>query len=118
VTEDTRAWTCACGARGTFAFPSELGDSKDDPPFYCPRCRTKLSDCRRTRRASRSQKPRIPLPGDETLEDLTEEDVERSAREWERTQEHVGKLGAMAESMWALDWADRLLAALRRRQDG
>jgi hypothetical protein len=47
-------------------------------------------------------------------QELTPEDLERSAKEWERSQEHLGKLGAMAESMWALDWADRLLAEIRR----
>ena len=114
MTEDTRAWTCGCGARGTFAYPSVGGDADDDPPFHCPRCGTRLTDCRRTRRAPRREKAKIAPPEAEGEDELTSEDLERCAKEWERSQEHVGKLGAMAESMWALDWADRLLAELRR----
>jgi hypothetical protein len=45
---------------------------------------------------------------------MREEDVERSAEEWRRAQDQVGKLGVLAESNWALDWAERLLSDLRR----
>ena len=45
---------------------------------------------------------------------LTDDEFERCAQEWKRCQAHLGRLGAMAESIWALDWADRLIAEIRR----
>jgi hypothetical protein len=40
--------------------------------------------------------------------------MERCADEWNRAQEQLGSLGVISESHWALDWAERLLADLRR----
>jgi hypothetical protein len=100
--------------------PSAVADGGGDGPFYCPRCRRALKDCRRTRRASRSERAKMPtgaLPADEEKE-LTDGDLDRCEKEWERTQEHLGRLGAMAESMWALDWADRLVAEVKRLRGG
>ena len=45
---------------------------------------------------------------------LTDDEIELCAEEWKRSQVHLGRLGAMAESIWALDWADRLIAEIRR----
>jgi hypothetical protein len=100
-------------------FPSEDGEAEEDRQFRCPRCGERLTDCRRTRRAPRGNKPRI---ADATAargpKELTGEDLEQCAKEWERSQEHLGRLGEMAESMWALDWADRLLREIGRLRDG
>jgi hypothetical protein len=49
---------------------------------------------------------------------LTDDEIELCAEEWKRSQAHLGRLGAMAESIWALDWADRLIAEIRRLRRG
>jgi hypothetical protein len=116
MTEDTRAWTCGCGARGTLVYPLVAGQEESEPPFYCARCGMALTDCRRTRRASRLAKPKIARAARPAgPKDLSDEELDRCLQEWERSQaEYLGRLGVMAESMWALDWADRLLADIRR----
>jgi predicted RNA-binding Zn-ribbon protein involved in translation (DUF1610 family) len=115
MTEETRAWNCGCGARGTVVHPSDASEEESESPFYCARCGEALTDCRRTRRASRLAKPKIarvaPLP---RPRELSDDELDRCGQEWERSQEHLGRLGVMAESMWALDWADRLVAEIRR----
>ena len=45
---------------------------------------------------------------------LTDAEIARCGDERQRAQEQVGRLGVMAESHWALDWAERLLAEVRR----
>ena len=49
---------------------------------------------------------------------LTADEIELCAQEWKRSQAYPGRLGAMAESIWALDWADRLIAEIRRLRKG
>ena len=116
--EQTHAWRCgACSARGTLVTIGETEDHEET--FRCPQCGAPLTECRRTRRASSAS--RRTAAGEAATSDdgaLAPEDVERCAHEWAHTHEILGSLGVMAESNWALDWADRLLAEMRRRQAG
>jgi hypothetical protein len=114
VIEETRSWRCPCGARGTMVIQVETED--EEGSFVCPKCATALTDCRPTRRAAsggttRKGDPALP---EDTMA-LTPDDLDRCAKEWAHTQELLGNLGAMAESSWALDWAERLIAEARRR---
>lgn len=112
--EETRSWRCACGARGTMVIQVEAED--EDGAFVCPKCAAALTDCRPTRRAASGGTTR---KGDAARREdeiaLTAEDLERCGKDWAHTQELLGNLGVMAESNWALDWAERLIAELRRR---
>jgi hypothetical protein len=75
-----------------------------------------LEDCRPSRRARRTPKSTaedIPI----SLADprpLGDQEIARCGTEWEWTQQQLGNLGVMAESNWALDWAERLLSEVRR----
>jgi hypothetical protein len=73
-----------------------------------------MLECRHTRRAGRTEK-RSAEGATSGAEPITRADLERCADEWNRAQEQLGNLGVMSESHWALDWAERLLAELRRR---
>jgi hypothetical protein len=70
------------------------------------------------RRARHRRAPRVETTSAARLSSpaprLTDDEIELCAQEWERSQAHLGHLDAMAESIWALDWADRLLAEIRR----
>jgi predicted RNA-binding Zn-ribbon protein involved in translation (DUF1610 family) len=117
VIEQTHAWRCgACNARGTLV---TIGETEvHEGTFHCPQCGAALTECRRTRRATPAGRR---TAGEATASDdeaLAPQDVERCAFEWSHTHEILGSLGVMAESNWALDWADRLLAEVRRRQAG
>jgi hypothetical protein len=105
---------CACGARGTLVpAPKRDSDPRDvEDEFKCPSCSAPL-DCRHTRRAARTEKPDAIRPTPQTTP-LTDVEIDRCGDEWDRAQEQVGRLGVMAESHWALDWAERLLAEVRR----
>jgi hypothetical protein len=84
----------------------------EEAEFVCPNCRSPL-DSRRTRRARIQKQPTADTnPADAT--GLTDEQLQRCAEEWARAQDHLGNLGVMAESHWALDWAERLLAEIRK----
>ena len=50
------------------------------------------------------------------MNSLTDAEIDRCGDEWDRAQEQLGRLGVMAESHWALDWAERLLAEVRRHR--
>jgi hypothetical protein len=113
VREDQRTWRCACGARGTLVVGPIDAAPDADRTFKCPDCGAPL-DCRPTRRAFRKAKQSLPDPPWPDTEPLTDAEVERCAEEWKRAQEHVGSLGVMSESHWALDWAERLRAEIRR----
>src|SRR5260221_639729 len=59
MTEDTRAWRCECGARGTLAYET-ISDGPDERrTFHCPKCGRELEDCRPTRRARRRLAPAV-----------------------------------------------------------
>ena len=70
------------------------------------------------RRARHRRAPRVETTSAARLSSpaprLTDDEIELCAQEWNRSQEHLGRMGALAESIWALDWADRLLAEIRR----
>jgi len=116
MTQDTRAWRCACGARGTLAYETVSDEPDERRTFQCPKCGRDLEDCRPTRRARRTPK--------KTAEDmpiavadprpLSDQEIARSGKEWESTQQQLGNLGVLAESNWALDWAERLLREVRQ----
>jgi len=114
VSADQRAWNCGCGARGTLIVPTGPVDPEDaSDRFKCPSCSARL-ECRPTRRTGRADK-RGPSDGlGAEPKPLTDAEMARCAGEWTSAQEQVGNLGVMAESHWALDWAERLLADLRR----
>ena len=114
VREDHRTWRCGCGARGTLLTPPPVKPEDDERAFKCPSCGAPL-ECLHTRRAARIAKQVAPEPPGPDEEPLTDAEVERCAEQWTRAQEHLGNLGLMAESHWALDWAERLLAEIRRR---
>lgn len=116
MTQDTRAWRCACGARGTLAYETVSDEPHERRTFQCPKCGCELEDCRPTRRARRTPKN----TADETPiavadpRPLSDQEIARSGSEWEWTQQQLGNLGVLAESNWALDWAERLLREVRR----
>jgi len=85
----------------------------DDPALKCPRCGAPV-ESRLTRRAPRIDKHVSADRASTRSKPLTAAEVARCADEWMRAQEHLGELGVMAESHWALDWAERLLAELQR----
>ena len=108
---------CACGARGTLvAAPKGESDSRDaEDDFKCPCCSAPL-DCRQTRRAARTELRTIARGEPAAMNRLTDAEIDRCGDEWDRAQEQLGRLGVMAESHWALDWAERLLAEVRRHR--
>jgi hypothetical protein len=93
--------------------PPTDGKRQDEPEFHCPNCGDTL-ESRHTRRAARAEK-RSPERAAPEAPPITRADLERCAEEWNRAQEQVWNLGVLSESHWALDWAERLLAELRRR---
>ncbi len=116
MTEDTRAWRCECGARGTLAYETISDEPDARRTFHCPKCGRELEDCRPTRRARRTPKNAaddMPIAVADPRQ-LSEQEIARSGSEWEWTQHQLGNLGVMAESNWALDWAERLLHEVRR----
>jgi hypothetical protein len=116
MAEDTRAWRCVCGARGTLAYETVSDVPAEGQTFHCPKCGRPLEDCRPTRRVRRTQRNTAEdLPT--TVVDprpLSDQEIAQSGREWERTQQQLGNLGVLAESNWALDWAERLLREVGR----
>jgi hypothetical protein len=75
-----------------------------------------LEECRPTRRARRTPTNAaqdVPISVADPPR-LSDQEIARSGREWEWTQQQLGNLGVMAESNWALDWAERLLREVRR----
>jgi hypothetical protein len=69
------------------------------------------------RKASMTYKPQFRR---EDPEPLTDEDLERSSVEWVgviETRRHSGsRAGMLAEAAWAAEWAERLMAEVRRLQ--
>src|SRR6478672_1017215 len=100
-------------ARGTLMLPPTDREPRDEPDLRCPNCGEAI-ECRHTRRAGRAEK-RAAERATSEAKPMTRADVERCAEEWNRAEEQLGNLGVMSESHWALDWAERLLAELRRR---
>jgi len=94
MAEDTRAWRCACTARGTLAY-----ETVSDVPADGQTQKNTAEDMPIT--------VAVPRP-------LGDQEIGRSGTEWEWTQQQLGNLGVMAESNWALDWAERLLREVRR----
>jgi hypothetical protein len=116
MTEDTRAWRCACGARGTLAYETVSDEPDERRTFHCPKCGRELEDCRPTRRARRTPKNTAddrPIAVADPRA-LSDQEIARSGSEWQWTQQQLGNLGVLAESNWALDWAERLLREVRR----
>jgi hypothetical protein len=105
-----------CSARGTLAYETASDEPDERLTFHCPKCARELEDCRPTRRARRTQKDTaedIPIRVADPRP-LSDQEIAQSGTEWERTQQQLGNLGVMAESNWALDWAERLLREVRR----
>jgi hypothetical protein len=113
---EQRAWNCGCGVRGTFVIPTRDADPEDqDGRFKCPSCGARL-ESRPTRRTGRAERLASFDGAGAEPKPLTDAEMERCASEWTAAQEQLGRLGIMAESHWALDWAERLLADLRRQR--
>ena len=110
-------WNCDCGVRGTIVISRRDDAAATIAGLGCMVCGELLPEPRPSRRAppseSRAQAGVTSGIGDA----LSDADLARCAREWNHTQELLGRLGVMAESNWALDWADRLIADLRRRRE-
>src|SRR6266545_857970 len=88
MTEDTRAWRCACGARGTLAYETVSDEPDERGTFHCPKCGRELEDCRPTRRARRTPKNTAD-DGPIAVADprpLSDQEIAQSGSEWEWTQ--------------------------------
>src|SRR5258707_508146 len=116
MTEDTRAWRCACGARGTLAYQT-VSDAPDERrTFHYAKCGRELEDCRPTRRARRTPKntadDRPMAVAARAL--LSDKKTARSGGGGGWTQQQLGTRGVLGESNGPLDGAERLLREVRR----